>query len=396
LFGWFIVISVIYIHQPGKKIALNFNLEENHMISVHKNRHNSVKLTRRPLGQILVDGEFISPHDLELALEKQMHTNELLGEILVNMGILDPIDLKAALSISRDLASMKDAVKLAAGIRKFLGELLIQGKRITSQELEHALFEQQLTGEKLGEVLVHLGLVTRSELDAVLKFQQHQETETQPFNRLRLGEILVATNQISRDQLNESLARQRVSQKKLGEILVEAGYIQPHQLSYGLKLQNKLLTAALVALLSLAPLSNVQSAEPVSRDSTCPTLAEEAQTLTAMKIVYQTSELVITQTDILRGYIDIPVAAHIEIQNNNLAGYLVVFEGLSEPFKEVIVKGLGKEVQVSPDGGWIAQPYNGRDPLRVELSYRFILSKNVQPGTYAWPLTISVSPILLV
>jgi hypothetical protein len=366
------------------------------MISVHKNRRNSGKLTRRPLGQILVDGEFISPLDLKHALETQMYTNELLGEILVNMGVLDPVDLKAALSVSSDLVSMEEAVKLAAGIRKFLGELLIQGKLITSQQLEHALIEQQRTGEKLGEVLVRLGLVTRSELDAVLKFQQHQDTETQPIGRLRLGEIMVATNQISRKQLNDSLARQRISQKKLGEILIEAGYIQPHQLSYGLRLQNKLLTAALVALLSLAPLSNVQSAEPILQDSTRTALAKEAQTLTAMKVVYQTSELVITQADILRGYIDIPIAAHIEIQNNNLSGYLVVFGGLSEPFKEVLVKGLGKEVQVSSDGGWIAQPYNGRDPLMVELSYRFILSENVQPGTYAWPLTISVSPILLV
>jgi hypothetical protein len=366
------------------------------MICVHKNRRNSGKLTRRPLGQILVDGEFISPHDLEHALEKQMYTNELLGEILVNMGVLDPVDLKAALSVSRELVSPEEAVKLAAGIRKFLGELLIQARRITSQQLELALIEQQQTGEKLGEVLVRLGFVTRSELDALLKFQQHQDTETRPLGRLRLGEILVATNQISRDQLNDSLARQRVSQKKLGEILVEAGYIQPHQLSHGLKLQNRLLTGALVALLSLAPLSNVQSAEPVQQDSIGPKLAEEAQTLTAMKVVYQTSELVITRADILRGYIDIPVAAHIEIQNNNLPGYLVVFEGLSEPFKEVIVKGLGKEVRVNSNGTWIAQPYNGRDPLMVELSYRFILSENVQPGTYAWPLTISVSPILLV
>jgi hypothetical protein len=73
----------------------------------------------------------------------------------------------------------------------------------------------------------------------------------------------------------------------------------------------------------------------------------------------------------IRPLIDIPVAAHIEIQNNNLSGYLVVFEGLSEPFKEVIVKCLGKEVQVSSNGGWISQPYNGRDPLMVELSTQF-------------------------
>jgi hypothetical protein len=371
------------------------------MFKLKRNNLNTAfRLTKRPIGQILLDGEFISPYDLERALEQQKHTNELLGEILVNMGILDPIDLKAILSINKDLASLEDALKLAAGVRRLMGELLLQARRITSEQLDLALLEHQQTGENLGDALVRLGLITRSELDAVLKFQQYQETKAETSVQLRLGELLVATKQISRDQLEDALSQQKVSREKIGDILVKAGHIKPHQLSYGLKLQNKLLTAALIAVLSLAPWSNTQSSESFPQDTTSSNIiisaTQEVQSHTALKIVSQDSELIVTYADILRGYVDISFATHIEIRNENLAGYLVVFNGVSGPFKEVVVKGLGREAQISSCGGWISQPYNGRDPVMIELSYRFILSEDAQPGTYAWPLTISVSPIVLV
>ncbi len=212
---------------------------------------------RRLLGQILLDGEFIHYNDLEQALEEQKQTNRLLGETLVHMGLLDPLDLKAVLSVNEDLASLKDAVQLAAGVRKLLGELFLQSKHITSQELDLALQVQKRTDEKLGKVLMRLGFVTDGELNEVLQFQQNQDFETVTSGRLRLGEILVATNQITRSQLDNALVQQKISKIKIGEILVKSGYINLHQLSHGLKLQSKLLTAALVTVLSLAPISNI-------------------------------------------------------------------------------------------------------------------------------------------
>ena len=367
------------------------------MRTTEKNNNKfSTRLVKRLIGQILVDGEFISRHDLELALEQQIRTNELLGEILVQMGLLDPKDLQAALSISRHLTSPEKAIKLAAGIRQNLGDLLLQAKRITPEQLERALNEQKISGEMLGDVLVRHGLITKSEIDLFVEYQNQQETEYP--SRLRLGEILVSTNHISRNQLEESLAQQKLSKNTIGNILLDAGYINPQQLSYGLSLQKKLLTAVLTALVSLAPLSNTLAADPANEDSssksTRTTITEEIQRLTSLKVVSQTQELVITQADIHRGYIEIHSAERIEIQNNNLSGYLLVFEGLNGPFKEAVIKGLGDEVTIKSDGGWVSQPYHGRDPLMIELSYKFILSKNALPGTYIWPLVLYVSPII--
>jgi len=365
---------------------------------IKNNVKRGTKLIKRLIGQILVDGEFISRHDLERALEEQLHTNKLLGEILVQMGVLDSRDLQTALSISRDLSSPEKALKLAAGIRQNLGDLLLWSKRITPQQLSQALEEQQKTGEKLGEIFVHQGLLTRNELNAVLEFQHLQGAGTP--RSLKLGKLLVATKQITRKQLKDSLAQQRHSKKTIGDILLEAGHISPQQLSYGLNLQKKLLTAVLSALISLVPISGALYADSPKEDSATKSsrtiITEEIQRLTSLKVVFQTQELVITHADILRGYVEIQSAEHIEIQNNNLSGYLLVFEGLNGLFQEVVVKGLGDEVSITSDGGWVAQPYNGRDPVMIKLSYKFILSEKAQPGTYTWPLIVYASPIIQV
>jgi hypothetical protein len=211
--------------------------------------------TRRPIGQILIDGGFIEREDLELALEVQKHSNELLGQVLVNMGILDKTDLEAALSIQDHLSTIDDAVRSAAGIRKMLGALLLMTGRLTSEQLDFALEEQKATGEKLGDILVKMGLLTENQVNSVLRFQQNQEVADSPSTPLRLGEILISTGYITRKQLTDALQKQQLSKKKLGEVLVEEGYAHLHQVNRGINLQRKLLRAVLVTVVSLSGLS---------------------------------------------------------------------------------------------------------------------------------------------
>jgi hypothetical protein len=113
---------------------------------------------------------------------------------------------------------------------------------------------------------------------------------------------------------------------------------------------------------------------------------------TALKIVHQIPHLVVTSRDIIRGFVEVPIASKIEVTNNSLAGFLIVFEGLGIPFREVYIQGLGNDVQVTAGGCWIPQPHS-RGKVMLELSYRFILAENAQPGTYSWPLIISARPL---
>ena len=356
------------------------------------------RIKKRLLGHILVDGVFIQPEDLERALEEQLHTNELLGEILVRMGAVEAGELDSVLLVQSDFISQKDSLKAAAGIRQLLGELLVQARKITPEQLELALSEQVKTNERLGKVLVRLGLITENELDVVLTFQRHQGGERPSSDRLRLGEVLVATKHITREQLEDALERQKISKKKIGEVLVDAGYVKAHHVEYGLRLQHKLVTAALVAALSLSSVfgaDEAQAARSGEKGSAEFTVTATVLARTSLRMIYQTPELTITNADIRRGYVDAPNASRIEVKSNSQSGYFLVFEGASGPlrlFKGVLVHGLGREVQIDFNGGMVPLPDAGMKPVSMELSYRFLLSEDTGPGTYAWPVTVSVTP----
>ena len=348
-------------------------------------------MMKRPLGQILIDGEFISPSDLEAALERQRDNNELLGNILVRMGVLDHADLKAVLALQKDLTSVDEAAKVAAGVREQIGNLLIGAKRITHEQLDMALSEQNKPGEKLGEILVRLGMVEASEIEAILAFQQNQSRGKDSSSPLRLGEILVAAEYITREQLEHSLVRQKSTGKKLGEVLVDEGYVQPHQITHGLRIQQRLLAAALVALLSFTGVSVTPAFLGLISGKNIFVSATVLPRAT-LKVISQPQKLVVKDADISRGYVEVKSAVRFEVQNNSPAGYLLVFEGKGMPFKEVHVQGLGTDVRISQEGGWIPQPYIPKIAT-LELSCKFILTEESKPGTYEWPLVISVRPL---
>jgi hypothetical protein len=213
------------------------------------------KRCKRPFGQILVDGGFISPADLGRALEEQKQTNELLGQVLVRKGVLDPADINAVLAVQERLDDADQAVQTAAGVRQMLGALLLQTGRITEAELSLALDEQKKMGDKLGEIFVRNGMLTEQQLNRLLDFQKNQQSPKPVPGPLRLGEILVSSGHITREQLDAALLKQSVNRKKLGEVLIEEGYVQPHHVKHGIRLQQMLMTSVLVAVLSLGSLT---------------------------------------------------------------------------------------------------------------------------------------------
>jgi hypothetical protein len=356
-------------------------------------------LVKRLLGRILIDGRFVTKKDLDRSLALQKETNRQLGEVLVGMGVLDARDLEAVLSIQKDLANPQDAVKLAAGTRQMLGELLLEARYISRRDLESVLREQKETGGKIGELLVQHELITRKELKTILDFQKRQSTARPEEAKLRLGELLVSTGQVTRSELDDALQKQKQSKKKLGEILVDAGYVKPQQIDRVLTLQRKLVTAALVASLSLAGAAIPTKAHSTGQTQTKGSSAKIMVTARVLphvklKIIKQSDKLVITNADIVRGYVDVPTASRIEVNNNNPSGCLIVFEGFGGPMnfiKGVHVKGGGRDVYIE-SAGWVTQPF-ARTPVSIDLSYRFVLAKDAQPGTYAWPLNISARPV---
>lgn len=344
----------------------------------------------RFIGQILVDGGFLTVRDLELALEEQKNTNDLLGQVLTRMGVLDPTDLKAALSVQEHLGNLEDAVKAAAGVRRMLGTLLLQAGHISEEQLERALAEQKRSGERLGEVFVRLGYLTEKQLGALLDFQQGQCEAQSAAGPLRLGDILVSAGHITRKQLDEALRKQTLSRKRLGEVLIEEGYVEPVHVRHGIHLQQKLLTAVLVAILSLASMADAEAAPKAASAQ----LKVSATVLpyTSLNVSNRARTVEITESDISRGYVDIRAASSVEVSTNTREGYYLSFECFDSSFRQVRVDGLGRATTIASGSGIVPMPHSGK-VVRMELSYRFILAENAKPGSYPWPMTISVMPM---
>lgn len=210
---------------------------------------------KRPIGRILLDGGFLSQGDLRLALEEQKKTNERLGQVLIRLGMLEPADVNAVLAVQDCLEDPETAITIAAGMRTLLGALLLQAGVITNDQLDQAIAEQRRTGERLGSVLVRRHLVTEQQLSRLLEFQRSQGAERPAPGPLRLGELLVLTETITRSQLEDALRKQAVSRKKLGEVLIEEGYAEPRQIRRGIRLQQMLQTAVLVAVLAIGTMA---------------------------------------------------------------------------------------------------------------------------------------------
>lgn len=348
---------------------------------------------KRPLGRILLDGEFITPENLDAALAEQMRTNKLLGDILVDLGVLNKTELYAVLWIQRDFSTVERAIMAAAGVYRLLGELLLRAYCITQDQLDAALDEQKKTGQKLGEILLRLGFLNQQKLDVALSFQSRLGERKVP-SCLMLGELLVSAGYITHEQLEDSLKRQRESEqdKKIGEVLVAAGYAKQRHIDHGLRIQEKLVAAALIAALSFAPIS-----EAVSAQSSTQTMSTQIQVTArvlaraSMHVLRQPAEIVITDADIKRGYLDVNAGSVLEIKNNSRAGVNMTFETRGLSFKEATVSGLDREVTLGPNGGIITHKSIGTSV--VALSYRFVFDESSQAGTYAWPLSVSVNPI---
>lgn len=111
-----------------------------------------------------------------------------------------------------------------------------------------------------------------------------------------------------------------------------------------------------------------------------------------LRPISQVSEITITEGDIKRGYLEVRSGSRLEVKTNSTVGYMLTFDGSLWPFKEVQIQGLANTVQLNSGRVVVYQP-SIKGKWTVDLSYRFIFTENTQPGSYSWPLSISILPI---
>lgn len=99
-----------------------------------------------------------------------------------------------------------------------LGELLVHEGILTAEQVIQALTIQKKRQPQkpFGIVCQELGILSTVELANILRKYRH---------RLLLGEILVHMNLVSQEQIEQALKLQRSTKQKLGKILIEQGWI---------------------------------------------------------------------------------------------------------------------------------------------------------------------------
>jgi hypothetical protein len=207
---------------------------------------------------------------------------------------------------------------------------------------------------------------------------------------VKLGQILLHGGFLTREKLTEGLMVQAHSKSLIGEILIKKGYIRNKDLAFGLKLQSIFITASLTTALSLAPFSdgNTALAGPMVSNFR---VVVTVPIVTQISQLFQMPIIILSDSDIQRGYVDIQAATRFTVKNNNKSGYVLLFEGLRQPFKEVLIYGLAYDCQIDSAAAFVHQPYS-KKIVSSELSYRFILSEDAHAGEYPWPLSISLQP----
>lgn len=213
-------------------------------MSILLERHNPVN---QMMGEILISQQWITPSQLDAAVAEQKKSNQRLGEILVRLGHLTTMELDFILAQQKGntLTGEADTVK------QRLGDILKKSKRLSPRELACAVGEQKKTNEKLGEVLLRLGLLDSDELGAVLAWQDDFNHADPMAVRLLIGEILVSSKKLSRKELSDALSAQRMTKKQIGQILVESGKVSKFDIRNALKIQTKMVAAGLLTMMAL-------------------------------------------------------------------------------------------------------------------------------------------------
>ncbi len=159
-------------------------------------------------------------------------------------------------------------------------------------------------------------------------------------------------------------------------------------LSWGTYLQKILVSADMTAALFLFTLPAVSPAQTARSFITVNAVVLPSTTLNVLK---RPNELMVTEEDIKRGFVSVPEAFLIELVSNSREGCLLSIESRGLPFQNASVNAMGRDIVLGPEGGQVPLPIRGR--ITISLSFRFILSHETQPGTYAWPFSLSIIPL---
>ena len=150
-------------------------------------------LRSRLIGTLFVERGLVSESQIRLALEIQEETDQQLGEILVERFGVSRAELAQVVAEQwQDNGRAAGPVLEASLDEKWrrIGEIFVTRGFVTVEQLEQALSRQRQTGERLGEALVSLGVISKFELAGALGEQMATVDESAPRPEARQAEVV--------------------------------------------------------------------------------------------------------------------------------------------------------------------------------------------------------------
>ncbi|CAN5558236.1 hypothetical protein BH10CYA1_BH10CYA1_25800 [soil metagenome] len=225
------------------------------------------KITSLPVGRILIMSSYVGEREFQAAVQAQSLVRD---SILPFSAAIEALCLmsRSELTFEQCLNEVGWARAQDATTNK-LGEMLMDAKIITKEQLESAIRTSEATGLPLGRVLVSLGAITDETLTTALNaqvlvrdrkidreqairglnaaFMRRQDLEIAlaengfyrgPLkNSVRLGEMLVLAQLVPAVEIMNALELGLMHLKPLGRTLVDTNLISESTLNAALELQ---------------------------------------------------------------------------------------------------------------------------------------------------------------
>jgi len=153
---------------------------------------------------------------------------------------------------------------------------------------------------------------------------------------------------------------------------------------------NKGLTTARIALVVAASVTAAGARDAHSDFSVSVTVRAVAN----LTIKSAPAGLEISTSDLQRGFIDVAQPTQLTVRSNSPSGFALDVLTVASPMvSSMVVEGLNSDLALGADGGTIVQRWDSPRAMNLSLKFRFTLASGLSPGTYPWPLRLTVRPL---
>jgi hypothetical protein len=108
---------------------------------------------------------------------------------------------------------------------------------------------------------------------------------------------------------------------------------------------------------------------------------------------HQAQVVQVSADDVARGVLAVSNGTRIVITTTEPSGVAMDFRSSSHLFRAVQIDGIGRSVELGPASATIVESHAAAGRRVVTVNYRFALAPDTAPGTYAWPLELTVRSV---